>query len=228
MFSRVEEWDAFSWSILMSAYVQHDLRKMEIPLHHQSYKKTSSIVLGIVQEGFHYDVSVEHSEQGFHFGYKWVPSVASLQGRMNLCSHIGRGRQKTRRQCYRVLAVLADASIEALSENKEVSILWFKKDLRLDDHVGLSLAAAYEALLPVYIFDRYLLCGWSLEMLEELVAAVAELKLVLQGVGSDLIIRHGSVKAELTASEGEVSATSIIVKEEMEREWQEAVFFYCG
>ncbi|KAI5072857.1 hypothetical protein GOP47_0012963 [Adiantum capillus-veneris] len=193
MFSKVEERDAFSWSILMSAYVQHDLIKMEIPLHHQSYKKASSIVLGIAQEGFHYDVSVEHSEHGFHFGYKWVPSVASLQGRMNFFSHIGRGRPKRRRQCYRVLAVLADASFEALSENKEVAIFWFKKDLRLDDHVGLSLAAA-------------LLRGWSLEMLEELVTGVAELKLVLQGVGSDLIIRHGSVKAVLIALAGEVDA----------------------
>ncbi|MCO5548437.1 hypothetical protein L7F22_001893 [Adiantum nelumboides] len=152
-----------------------------------------------------------------------VSSKGNLHGRKNLCFHEskqmafvpftksldGNMAVLKKRAHFRILAVSTDASIQK-SKNKDVAILWFKKDLRLDDHVGLSLSIAYQALLPVYIFDPYLLRGWSHDMLEALVEAVAELKLALQGVGSDLIIRCGRVKDELTSLAAETVILTIL------------------
>lgn len=121
-------------------------------------------------------------------------------------------------------AVLCNPSDEAPCGSAErVAILWFKKDLRLDDHQGLSSTSSYHTLLPVYIFDPYLLRGWSNDLLKALVEAVADLKLALQGLGSDLIIRRGSIKHELCALAEEVHASAIITEEEIEHEWRDVV-----
>lgn len=128
-----------------------------------------------------------------------------------------------RRRSYIISQVSSNGSIEALKEKEHVAILWFKKDLRLDDHPGLCLSAAYHALLPVYIFDPHLLRGWSNDMLEALVEAVADLKLGLQGLGSDLIIRRGSTKVELCAIVKEINASVIITEKEIEHEWREII-----
>ncbi|KAI5056684.1 hypothetical protein GOP47_0028502 [Adiantum capillus-veneris] len=172
-----------------------------------------------------------------HFvSHRGVAPIGSLHGRSSLCFHESNKMDfvpsttildrnwaiSKRRRQYRILAVSADASMQT-SKNKDVAILWFKKDLRLDDHVGLSISTAYQALLPVYVFDPHLLRGWSNDMLEALVEAVAELKFALQGVGSDLIIRRGNVKAELTSLAAEIHATAIIAEDEVEQEWRETL-----
>jgi len=41
------------------------------------------------------------------------------------------------------------------SESKELALLWFKHDLRLDDHPGVAAASAYKEVLPVYVFDPH-------------------------------------------------------------------------
>lgn len=38
-----------------------------------------------------------------------------------------------------------------------VAIVWFKQDLRVDDHPGLIAAAQYSDCLPLYVFDHRLL-----------------------------------------------------------------------
>lgn len=42
-------------------------------------------------------------------------------------------------------------------EKNGVAILWFKHDLRLEDHPGLVAAAQYRSLVPLYVFDDRLL-----------------------------------------------------------------------
>ncbi|KAH7291798.1 hypothetical protein KP509_29G036100 [Ceratopteris richardii] len=168
----------------------------------------------------------------------WASTVVNYRQTIDLCTQVfingvhvalsdtssTRGiYSKRKRRCCRVMAVSTNEPAALSSEKSNVAILWFKKDLRLDDHLGSSSCAAYQALLPVYIFDPYLLRGWSYSMLENLVEAVAELKLALQGVGSDLIIRCGNIKAELAALAEEVHARIIIAEAEIDYEWQEAV-----
>ncbi|KAK0595400.1 hypothetical protein LWI29_006243 [Acer saccharum] len=37
------------------------------------------------------------------------------------------------------------------------AILWFKQDLRVDDHFGLVAASKYQSLVPLYVFDHRIL-----------------------------------------------------------------------
>jgi hypothetical protein len=88
----------------------------------------------------------------------------------------------------------SSSSSAAASCRKTVAIVWFKHDLRVDDHPGLAAAAEYEQVLPLFIFDPQVCTGWSKEQLEGLFDAVADLKLSLQTRGSDLVIVTGSTK----------------------------------
>ena len=50
----------------------------------------------------------------------------------------------------------------AVEKEKEVAILWFKHDLRVDDHPGVVVAVAeYKHVLPVFIFDPHVCAGQS-------------------------------------------------------------------
>lgn len=42
---------------------------------------------------------------------------------------------------------------------KKVAIVWFKHDLRMDDHVGLASAMQYDVVLPLFIFDSSFYAG---------------------------------------------------------------------
>jgi hypothetical protein len=88
----------------------------------------------------------------------------------------------------------SSSAAAAASCRKTVAIVWFKHDLRVDDHPGLAAAAEYEQVLPLFIFDPQICTGWSKEQLEGLFDAVADLKLSLQTRGSDLVIVTGSTK----------------------------------
>lgn len=37
------------------------------------------------------------------------------------------------------------------------AILWFKHDLRIDDHPGLAAASRFQDLVPLYVFDYRIL-----------------------------------------------------------------------
>lgn len=106
-----------------------------------------------------------------------------------------------------------------------IAIVWFKHDLRLDDHPGLlsAASAAYDSVVPLYIFDAHMLRWWSSDRLEALVEAVADLRRALRSLGSDLIIRSGSMKDELRALAQEVQASDIITEQEIEHEWCEVL-----
>ena len=49
-----------------------------------------------------------------------------------------------------------------------------------------------------------LMTGWDTRLLEALIEAVTDLKFTLQGLGSDLIIRSGNIKHELSTLAKEV------------------------
>ena len=42
-------------------------------------------------------------------------------------------------------------------EANDVALVWFKHDLRIDDHPGLVAASRYRTVVPVYVFDHRIL-----------------------------------------------------------------------
>lgn len=44
-------------------------------------------------------------------------------------------------------------------KKEEVAIVWFKHDLRMDDHLGLAASAQYHRVIPLFIFDSHFYAG---------------------------------------------------------------------
>ncbi|KAF6152606.1 hypothetical protein GIB67_013053 [Kingdonia uniflora] len=77
---------------------------------------------------------------------------------------------------------------------KKVAVIWFKHDLRTDDHSALISASRYNSVLPLYIFDRRIISRFSDETLELVLMALNDLKTSLKDQGSDLMIRFGGAE----------------------------------
>ncbi|KAL3524178.1 hypothetical protein ACH5RR_017012 [Cinchona calisaya] len=113
----------------------------------------------------------------------------------------------------------------AEKSSKGAAIIWFKHDLRVDDHPGLVAAAAaaaseqqHSTLVPLYVFDRRILSRFSDEMLELLLFALEDLRKSLKDQGSNLMIRFGNAENVIEELVKEVKATSIYAEEEVEYE----------
>lgn len=73
--------------------------------------------------------------------------------------------------------------------------MWYKHDLRIDDHPGIVAAASnHSIVVPVYVFDPRLLSRFSDEMLELVLLAVEDLRRLLKENGSNLMIRIGNAE----------------------------------
>lgn len=48
-------------------------------------------------------------------------------------------------------------SSAAAAEDDGSAILWYKHDLRIDDHPGLLSASQHQTLVPLYVFDHRIL-----------------------------------------------------------------------
>lgn len=99
------------------------------------------------------------------------------------------------------------------------AVVWYKQDLRIDDHPGLVSASRHRNLIPLYVFDHRILSRYSEEMFDLLVFAVKDLKKSLRDQGSDLMIRTGSAEIVIQELVKEVKATHIFTEEEVEYEW---------
>ncbi|XP_058768414.1 uncharacterized protein LOC131642150 isoform X1 [Vicia villosa] len=98
------------------------------------------------------------------------------------------------------------------------AILWFKHDLRTDDHPGLLAASEFRSLVPIYIFDHRILSRFSDEMLELVLFALKDLRKSLQERGSDLMIRFGNAENVIQQLAKEVKATCVFAEQEVEHE----------
>ncbi|KAJ7949612.1 Pheophytinase, chloroplastic [Quillaja saponaria] len=106
-----------------------------------------------------------------------------------------------------------------LSSNRDKSgaaILWFKHDLRIDDHPGLVAASKYKDVVPIYVFDPRILSRLSDEMLEMILFAVEDLRKSLKDCGSDLMIRFGNAENVIQELVKEVKATCVFAEKEVE------------
>ena len=105
-------------------------------------------------------------------------------------------------------------------------IIWFKHDLRIDDHPGLHQALATStSIIPVFCFDprRYEQIVHSTSSAAALSRAVTSLKSSLQSLGSDLIISSGSWEEQLPKIVATVGATAVITEEELEKDWKDGL-----
>ncbi|KAJ6676235.1 DNA PHOTOLYASE [Salix viminalis] len=85
-------------------------------------------------------------------------------------------------------------SVSKTSNATSLAILWFKQDLRLDDHPGLLQASKFPALLPLYVFDHRILSRYNDEKLELVLYALEDLRKSLKKQGSNLMIRFGNAE----------------------------------
>ncbi|KAG9452441.1 hypothetical protein H6P81_005345 [Aristolochia fimbriata] len=121
-----------------------------------------------------------------------------------------------RRFALAAKAVAMAAGREEVKKDAGVALVWFKHDLRTDDHLGLLAASQCRTVLPLYVFDHRILSRFSDEMLELVLLALKDLKKSLKHQGSDLLINFGSAENVIVKLVKEVKATHIFVEEEAE------------
>jgi len=100
----------------------------------------------------------------------------------------------------------------AAEGSDETSVMWFRRDLRVNDLPALAEAAAANRTIPCFVFDERLLTrgkfvsaarvGFMLGCLEDLRRSLREL-------GADLFIRHGRPETVLTELAKETGAGSV-------------------
>ncbi|MBI1288824.1 MAG: deoxyribodipyrimidine photo-lyase [Flavobacteriales bacterium] len=83
-----------------------------------------------------------------------------------------------------------------MTDKREVSVFWFRRDLRLDDNAGLYHALrSGNPVLPIFIFDQHILSKLEDKAdrrVDFIHRMLEELKSRLKALGSDLLVFHGS------------------------------------
>ncbi|KAG7546233.1 Alpha/Beta hydrolase fold [Arabidopsis suecica] len=96
------------------------------------------------------------------------------------------------------------------------AVVWFKHDLRVDDHPGLLDASKHSAVIPLYVLDRRILSRYTTDTLELAILALEELRKTLKKQGSNLMLRYGNAENVIADLVKEVRAHSVFVEEEVE------------
>ncbi|PKA60722.1 Cryptochrome DASH, chloroplastic/mitochondrial [Apostasia shenzhenica] len=97
------------------------------------------------------------------------------------------------------------------------AVVWYKHDLRLDDHPGLVAAASqHRTVVPLYVFDPRMISGLSDEMLDALLIALEDLKKLLKNQGSDLFVGFGNAEDIIMRIVNDVKATQVFAEEEVD------------
>lgn len=109
------------------------------------------------------------------------------------------------------------------------AIVWYRNDLRVKDHEGLSIAAK-GTVLPVYVLDRALISAnqfgiprysyWKIHFLLE---SLRDLRKQLQALGSDLVFRLGNPVEEIVKLQEQAKANKVYTSQEVGTE-EESLF----
>jgi deoxyribodipyrimidine photo-lyase len=98
------------------------------------------------------------------------------------------------------------------------ALVWFRRDLRLDDHTALHRAlTSHEKVHCVFIFDRRILDGLLTRKLQKnrrvefMLAALTELDAALRVHGGGLIVRHGLPEEEIPRLAAELDAETVYI-----------------
>ncbi len=100
--------------------------------------------------------------------------------------------------------------------SKSLSLVWFKRDLRLSDHAALSMAAARGEVLPLYIWEDEQLSHpeFSASHLSMTADALAELNTGLTRLGAPLHVRRGEAASVIAALHAEYAFTAVYAHQE--------------
>jgi deoxyribodipyrimidine photo-lyase len=99
------------------------------------------------------------------------------------------------------------------------SLVWFRRDLRVDDHAALHHALrSSRRVFAVFVFDTDILAGLAPadRRLPFLHACVHELESCLRELGGYLIVRHGSAAHEIPRLAAELDAESVFANHDYE------------
>ena len=94
----------------------------------------------------------------------------------------------------------------------DVSVMWFRRDLRVHDHPALTAAAAHASCVCVFVFDQRLLTTGrfpSAIRTRFMLGCLAELDAALRERGGKLVVRHGRPEEELPRLCAEVGAGDV-------------------
>ncbi|RIA04368.1 hypothetical protein BRARA_K01402 [Brassica rapa] len=113
--------------------------------------------------------------------------------------------------------------LSSTTNESSTAVVWFKQDLRVDDHPGLIAASKHGAVIPLYVLDRRILSRYTTETLELAIIALEELRSSLKKQGSDLMLRYGNAENVIEDLVKEVRAPFVFVEEEVEHHLCEVV-----
>lgn len=99
------------------------------------------------------------------------------------------------------------------------SLVWFRRDLRLDDHAALHHALlSSRRVVAVFVFDTDLLDGLPVDdrRVQFIYESVRELDERLRSSGGYLIVRHGRAAQEIAALAAELDVESVYANHDYE------------
>jgi len=121
---------------------------------------------------------------------------------------------------------LSSITSDTLSGVEKV-LVWFKHDLRVDDHAGLHSICQSKAsqLVCLYIIDPQLLQPLLLTPAgpEVLAASLASLQADLRARGNELVVRVGPTHSTLQQAVAECGAQAVVSEHEVETSWAHAL-----
>ena len=114
-----------------------------------------------------------------------------------------------------------------------IQVVWFKRDLRIDDHAALCAAASRGPVLPLYIIEpelwdqpSYATRHWQL-----IRQSLLDLERALKAQGGRLCVRVGSVASVLCGLHQEFGHFDLLAHEEIGEQWtfdrDRAVMTWC-
>jgi deoxyribodipyrimidine photo-lyase len=99
------------------------------------------------------------------------------------------------------------------------SLVWFRRDLRVDDHAALHHALlSSRRVVGVFVFDTDILAGLPSDdrRVQFLLDSVRELDARLRAMGGYLIVRHGRATQVIPALAAELDAESVFANRDYE------------
>lgn len=102
-----------------------------------------------------------------------------------------------------------------------VSLLWFKRDLRVQDHPALALAAAAGPVLPLYVVepDLWAQPDASARQWAFVAECLTQLRVDLAALGQPLVIRTGDAVTVMQGLHGRYRFERIVSHEETGNAW---------
>ncbi|EFH43875.1 deoxyribodipyrimidine photolyase family protein [Arabidopsis lyrata subsp. lyrata] len=106
--------------------------------------------------------------------------------------------------------------LSSATNEGSTAVVWFKHDLRVDDHPGLLASSKHSSVIPLYVLDRRILSRYTTDTLELAIIALEDLRKTLKKQGSNLMLSYGNAENVIADLVKEVRAHSVFVEEEVE------------